>query len=300
MNEATDWYQLHFDVRADEAGDVAERLEAAAPVAVTMTDLADAPIYEPAPGEAPLWPETRVSGLFPADRAGELTELAQAIDSGLADGSAARWHIERFADRAWERVWLDDFRPIDCGHGLWICPRHLSPPAPAATNLRLDPGLAFGTGTHPTTRLCLERLARTPPRGQHLIDYGCGSGILGIAALLLGAQRVEAVDIDPQALRATRDNAEANGVAERITVHLADELPALEADGLLANILAGPLVELMPRFHRCLRPGGWIVLSGILADQAGLVEEAMATDFVDIERHRRGDWCRITARRRHG
>ena len=297
MNDETVWYQLHLEVDAERVEAVCELLEDASPLAVSMTDLADDPVYEPAPGETLLWPDTRVSALFPAERAGELPGLAEDIASRLPTGTPPRWRLERLEDQVWERVWLDDFRPIDCGHGLWVCPSHLPPPDPGAVNIRLDPGLAFGSGTHPTTRLCLEWLAGNAVDGQTIIDYGCGSGILGIAALRLGAREVHAVDLDPQALTATRDNAEANGVADRIHTRLPGEPLATEADGLLANILAGPLVELMPLFRMHVRRGGWIVLSGILNEQARAVEAALADGFETIDRCARNGWVRIAARR---
>ena len=297
MNDEAVWYQLHLEVSSERAEAVCELLETSSPLAVSMTDLADDPVYEPAPGETPLWSDTRVSGLFPAERAEELPGLAEGIASRLPTGTPLRWHLERLADQVWERVWLDDFRPIDCGHDLWICPSHLPPPDPGAVNIRLDPGLAFGSGTHPTTRLCLEWLAENTVDGQTIIDYGCGSGILGIAALRLGANTVHAVDLDPQALTATRNNADENGVAERIRTMLPTEPLTIAADGLLANILAGPLVELMPRFRERLRPGGWIVLSGILAEQAPAVEAVMGDDFTAVERRERDGWVRLAARR---
>jgi ribosomal protein L11 methyltransferase len=193
-------------------------------------------------------------------------------------------------DQVWERVWLEHFHPMQFGRRLWICPAGQRPAAQNAVIVELDPGLAFGTGTHPTTALCLEWLEGSDLAGNNLIDYGCGSGILAIAALRLGAANAIAVDHDPQALEATRDNAIKNGVHERLTVHLPADAPRQPSDLLVANILAGPLIELAPRLCGLLKPGGRFALSGILADQGAAVAAAYAPFATLGPRHQRDDW----------
>jgi ribosomal protein L11 methyltransferase len=270
-------------------GDV-ERLSAAAESAcfsagalsVTLTDAVDDAILEPAPGEVRLWPQTVLQAVFDADTAGPLAIIALAA---ALDVPADRIRAERVADRAWEREWLKDFHSMRFGHRLWIVPSHESPPADSqAVVVKLDPGLAFGTGTHPSTALCLQWLDAglvSAAANGTVIDYGCGSGVLAVAAALLGARQpaptvVHAFDIDPQALIATRDNAEANGVADRIVIHDIEATLPKGVDVVLANILAGTLIELAPRLASLVRPGGHLVLAGILDEQAQEVRAAFA------------------------
>jgi len=234
-------------------------------LSVTLTDAVDDAILEPAPGEVRLWPQTVLQALFPAETAGpeSIIVLACALDL-----PAERIRAERVADRVWEREWLKDFHSMRFGRRLWIVPTHEQlPEGPDNVCVRLDPGLAFGTGTHPSTALCLTWLDSRLPSGARVVDYGCGSGVLGIAAALLGAGDVQAFDIDPQALIATRDNALVNGVDNIVQVHEKEASLPPEADVVLANILAGTLVELAPRLCGLLRPGGQLVLAGILKQQ---------------------------------
>ena len=242
-----------------------ERLEGilweAGAVSVTAQDGGDEPLLEPGPAETPLWREIVVTGLFQQDM--DVTRVASAL--GEAEFSVL--DIDDLADRVWEREWLARFQPAQFGDRLWVCPTESSPPAGAQVVMYLDPGLAFGTGTHPTTRLCLEWLDGHIEAGMTVIDYGCGSGILGIAALLLSARRVVAVDNDPQALTATLANATANGVAGKLEALLPTEVPEEPADVVIANILAQPLIDLAPRLCSLLEPGGRLVLSGIMEDQ---------------------------------
>jgi ribosomal protein L11 methyltransferase len=248
-------------------------------LSVTLTDAVDDAILEPAPGEVRLWPQTVLQAVFDADTAGPQAIIALAT---ALDVPASRIRAERVADRAWEREWLKDFHSMRFGRRLWIVPSHEQPPVdPQAVIVRLDPGLAFGTGTHPSTALCLEWLDGHMAGGLTVIDYGCGSGVLAVAAALLGAGQptptlVHAFDIDPQALIATRDNAEANRVADRIVIHEREAGLPSGVDVLLANILAGTLVELAPRLTSLVRPGGHLVLAGILDEQAQEVRAAFA------------------------
>jgi ribosomal protein L11 methyltransferase len=260
--------QLILDLGAREPAPWEDALFELGAVSVTLEDAADDPVLEPAPGATPLWPTVVVKALF--DAGADATAIADALARRLPGGPAPRY--ETVADQAWERVWLEDFRPMRFGRRLWVCPGGLPAGAPDAVRIELDPGLAFGTGTHPTTALCLEWLDGHELSGRDVVDYGCGSGILAIAAARLGAPRVRAVDIDPQALIATRDNAGRNGCAAQLACGLpADLLPASRRqtfDVLVANILSGPLVRLAPELRRFAGPATRVALSGILADQA--------------------------------
>lgn len=263
------WLQLCFESDAEQAPQLEDTLLELGAAAVTLQDSADEPVLEPGVGERPLWRATRVVALFEehADRDNIVAALATRVDR------LPPWRAERLEDRVWERVWMDDFQPMSFGRRLWVCPSWSSPPAADAVVLALDPGLAFGTGTHPTTALCLQWLDSQPLAGCTVLDYGCGSGILAIAALLLGAERAWGVDNDPQALAASRDNAARNGIAqERLTLFAPEEFPAeWQADVTVANILAGPLQSLASRLIAQTLPGGRLVLSGLLSDQGPAV-----------------------------
>lgn len=241
-------------------------------LALTMTDDADDPVLEPGVGETPLWPSVCITALFDGDTPwqsllGKLS-LLPGVDRPQQVG------FRKFKQRQWERLCLDRFQPMQFGRGLWIVPSNQSVPAEAEYVLRLDPGLAFGTGSHPTTRMCLQWIAQHDFTGQCVLDYGCGSGVLGIAAAIMGAAQVICVDNDPQALTATADNAQRNQVGNIIRTLAVEEFIPPAADVALANILAGPLVELAPILLASLRPGGALVLAGILVEQANEVAAA--------------------------
>jgi len=290
------WQELTLRLAREQLETAESLLLAAGAVSVTYRDAEDQPVLEPAPGETPLWDQVLVSGLFEAD-----ADLAtvRALIAAQLPGMAADATTRRIEDQDWERAWMDDFRPMRFGERLWICPSWGEPPEPDAVNILIDPGLAFGSGTHPTTALCLEWLDAHPPTGRDVIDYGSGSGILAVAALRLGAARVTAVDIDPQALIATRDNAAKNGVDDdRLCVDYPERLGDATADLVIANILAGPLAELAPTMADRVRPGGAIVLSGILREQAETVRGAY-TPWFDMDPPAfREDWTRLSGRRR--
>lgn len=291
------WIELRLECPREQADAVSDALMEAGALSITLTDAADDPVLEPAPGEVPLWPRVIAVGLFDAAAdIGQVLLLAQ-MALGLAAPPAVT--VTTVAGQDWERVRLDELRALRFGERLWVCPRGRSVDDPDAVVVLLDPGLAFGTGTHPTTALCLEWLDAHARPGDRAIDYGCGSGILAIAAARLGAAAVFALDIDSQALQATGENARANAVADRITIATPDQAPPFKADCLLANILARPLIELAPRFAALLRPGGRLAVSGILADQADAVAEALAAaGFTPEGRAEREGWVRLDARRR--
>ncbi|BFM05398.1 50S ribosomal protein L11 methyltransferase [Halioxenophilus aromaticivorans] len=289
------WLQLKIDSSRERAAAIEFALTRAGALSITLKDNADEPILEPALGETPLWRETQIIALFEADIETELVD--QQLAPKLAPADHSRW--EQLEDKDWSRAWMDDYHPIQCGQRLWVCPSWTQPPDPSAINLMLDPGLAFGTGTHPTTFLCLQWLDQLDCTHKSVLDYGCGSGILGIAALLLGAGSALGVDIDPQALLATLDNAKRNHLApERFPVYLPPKAPTGHADIVLANILAGPLVELAEDITQRLKPGGSICLSGVLAIQAETVKDAYAQwiDFDPVATEQ--EWCRITGRKK--
>lgn len=296
------WLELSLTLRSDQQESVEAALDDVGALAVTLLD-ADADtsnenaILEPAVGETPLWSMIVLSALFEAavDRSGLVHVLAELLPDLVPEQIAFR----EVADQDWTRVWMDQFKPMRFGERLWIYPWNIDPPADdEAVIVRLDPGLAFGTGTHPTTALCLEWLDRHDLNGKRIIDYGCGSGILAIAAALLGAARVIAIDNDPQALEASRDNAARNAVAERIQLELPNALALAPADMLVANILAGPLHELAPVFTASLKPGGALAVSGILLGQEAELCVRYAEWFDDLVVSTREDWVRIDGRLR--
>lgn len=269
---------------------------------ITLEDAADDPVLEPAPGTTPLWPTVRVKALFDADA--DESAIAHALRSSFGEALPAA-SFERIADRVWEREWLRDFKPMRFGRRLWICPAGMRPAQPAIDEaagepvfIDLDPGLAFGTGTHPTTALCLEWLDAADVRGKSVIDYGCGSGVLAIAALRLGASSAIAVDIDPQAVIATRDNARRNGVAAELTASTVDDAQLHAVDVVLANILAEPLDQLAPTLAQLVCARGHVVLSGLLATQADALARRYGAWFDMTAARTREDWARLTGIKR--
>ncbi|MCY3565117.1 MAG: 50S ribosomal protein L11 methyltransferase [Gammaproteobacteria bacterium] len=299
------WRQLKLRLRGHELEAAEALLWERGALAVSSSDAgADdlglnntvRPLFELEPGDAPLWDRLRLSALFSFEA--ELGDLCRELRSVFPDSAP---EIETLAEKQWERVWLEDFHPMQFGERLWVCPSGHAPPDPAAVNLMLDPGLAFGTGTHPTTAMCLNRLAGISPEGLSVIDYGCGSGILAIAAALLGAWPVFAVDHDARALAACRENRRRNDLTEtRVMAVSPERLPALQVDLLLANILAEPLFELRERLSALVRPGGTIVLSGILEKQAEQLREAYNENF-DLESAiAEGEWVLLAGRRKSG
>ncbi len=287
------WLQLTLEATHSNSEQLSDILTQAGAVSVTLQDAHDDPIFEPPPGSTPLWKELLLTGLFAADI--QVDSVLNYIRSQF--GELPTYTLNPLEDKDWIRAWMDDFKPMLFGQRVWICPTWLTPPEPEAVNIMLDPGLAFGTGTHPTTSLCLQWLDQHFNQPVDVIDYGCGSGILGIAANLLGAPKVYAVDLDPQALLATQANAEKNQVVERMETFSVSDFTrkhqTLRCPLLLANILAGPLVELSEMLASHVAPGGKIVLSGILAEQAEKVSAAYQHWFKIDDISQEGDWIRI-------
>jgi len=270
------FWQLSFELGQRDPDTAEESCFDLGATSVTFVDAHDDPVLEPLPGEFRLWPTTRLRALFAESHEPEV--LARSLARALAI-PVEQVRVERIEDRVWEREWLRDFHAMRFGHRLWICPHHEDVTRPGAVVVRMDPGLAFGTGTHPTTALCLEWLDRHLLAGQRVIDYGCGSGILAVAAAKLGAREAHCFDIDPQALTATAENAAANDVQSQVAVHVtSDDLPR-SVDVLMANILSGPLCELAPTFGSLVRSGGAIVLAGLLEHQVSDVTQAYSAWF---------------------
>ena len=261
------WLILHIESDEEHCEAIEDALLSTGASAVTLQDNADQPLFEPDPGTTPLWRNLLISGMYDAATDIEAIVAQLRSQSGLVLG---QHRVEILEDKDWVRTWMDSYQPMPMGQRLWICPSWLQPPDANAVNLVLDPGMAFGTGTHPTTSMCLQWLDAAAVEGKTVIDYGCGSGILAIAALLLGADSGIATDIDPQAIAATRSNAERNQVDDhRLRLcYPQDMVDAAPADILLANILAGPLSSMAPQISALVKVGGQIVLSGILRQQA--------------------------------
>ncbi|WP_349572517.1 50S ribosomal protein L11 methyltransferase [Azotobacter salinestris] len=290
------WLQIRLAITPDQAGALEDQLLELGAVSVTFMDAEDQPIFEPDLGTTPLWSHTHLLALFEADTDADALLAHLRL---LRGGELPEHQIERIEDQDWERSWMDNFQPMRFGRRLWIVPSWHQAPEPEAVNLLLDPGLAFGTGTHPTTALCLEWLDGQDLAGCSVLDFGCGSGILAIAALLLGAERAVGTDIDPQALEASRDNATRNGIdPARFPLYLPADLPQQPADVVVANILAGPLVQLAPTITSLVSPGGRLALSGILAEQAEEVRAAYQGAFALDPSAEKDGWVRISGVRR--
>jgi len=287
------WLQLTLEANQNNSEQLSDLLSQAGAAAVTMQDARDDPIFEPPPGSTPLWEHLLLTGLFDAQT--NIDSVLQFIKSNY--GETPSYTLNPLEDKDWTRAWMDNFKPMQFGERVWICPSWHTPPDPDAVNIMLDPGMAFGTGTHPTTSLCLQWLDKHFHDPIDVIDYGCGSGILGIAANLLGSEHVYAVDLDPQALLSTRANAEKNHVLNKIetfsVTDFSQQFQSLQCPLLLANILAGPLIELAEMLASHVKPKGNIVLSGILAEQAEKVSNVYKQWFTIDEITQEDDWIRI-------
>ncbi len=287
------WLQLTLEATKSNSDQLSELLTQAGAVAVTLQDAFDDPIFEPPIGSTPLWKELLITGLFDADI--NIDTVLNLIKENT--GILPFYTLNPLEDKDWIRAWMDDFKPMQFGQRVWICPSWHTPPDTRAVNIMLDPGLAFGTGTHPTTSLCLKWLDNHFYEPIDVIDYGCGSGVLGIAASLLNAHKVYAVDLDPQALIATLANAEKNNVSDKLETFSVNSFKQqqtqLQCPLLIANILAAPLIELAPILSAHVSSGGHILLSGILEEQAEKVSNAYKKWFTIDEVTQEGEWIRI-------
>ena len=287
------WQQLHLQCEKDNV-DLAEALllEAGA-LSIALDDAGDQPLFEPLPGESPLWDEVILTGLFDATIESGTPDVIEQLSHEIgAHVQASRTWVSAVDDKDWEREWMSNYKPIECANDLWIVPNWLTPPNPEATNIIMDPGLAFGTGYHATTRLCLDWLTEQNLTDKVVIDYGCGSGILGIAALLLGARHVYSVDIDPQAVLATNQNAARNHVDNRLQAFLPEDFTTFwqqqniaPVEVMVANILAKPLIGLAPYFATLMAPKSRIVLAGLIESQTEQVSEAYQPYFALDPKH---------------
>ena len=290
------WVQITLSSSPENSEFLEDMLLLCGAGAVSMLDGADQPVFEPIKGTTPLWQDTQVMGLFEADTDGDalLDYLGNGWLAAFANTPFPNYKLEILEDKDWERQWMDRFEPLQFGSRLWVCPSWKPVPDPMAVNLMLDPGLAFGTGSHPTTALCLQWIAEQDWQGKTVIDYGCGSGILAIGAILMGAERVLGVDNDTQALTATKNNAQRNGIAaQAIPVFLPEDTPQEAVDVMLANILAGPLIEMAAHLAELTKVRGLITLSGILEHQADAVVEAYSPWFDMHTVVSKDEWVRI-------
>jgi ribosomal protein L11 methyltransferase len=291
------WLQVRATVTKDQVQLAEALLESLEAVSVILDDAQDQALLEPLPGEMPLWDQVIVTGLFYEDA--DVEQLQGFLSAQLPGASVNHDYLE---EQVWERAWMDHYEPIQCGDRLWIVPEWLSPPDQNTINLMLDPGLAFGTGNHASTFLCLQWLDKQDLQGKVVIDYGCGSGILGIAALLLGAKQVYAVDLDPQAVLSTRQNAALNNVEDKIWTGLPEEFehhfPDLQADVIVANILAGPLMHLASTFAELAKPNALIAMAGIIEEQVEDLRQSYAKWFnLHTLEQREENWCRLSGER---
>lgn len=285
------WLQISVTSDENTAPQIADFFSDTGALSVTYLDAEDVPIYEPALNETKIWGKTVIVALYELDHQPEL--IRTALFAKFPQSPLFNWQTEVLEDQDWERAWMEYYQPMKFADKLWVCPTGQENHEQGTVCLTLDPGLAFGTGTHPTTALCLEWLAGHDLTDKIVIDYGCGSGILAVAAVLLGAKHSHAIDIDPQAITATLANAQKNQVTEKISCYLPEQFTPLAADVVLANILAKPLIELAPAIIELLKPHGQLVLSGILNDQADTVRAAYATKIAMNPVVSQEDWCRL-------
>ncbi len=290
------WWQLSVSCEAAELVTVESLMLEQGSLSISISDARDEPIFEPLPGETPLWSHSVITGLFEAAVSAE--DLTQSLSSVLPDHLVASLRCQALEDEDWKNSYQHHFNPLQVGSALWIVPSWHQPPDPDAVNITLDPGMAFGTGGHATTALCLGWLGEHSINNFEVIDFGCGSGILGIAALKLGARRVQAVDIDPQALTATRENCRINEIDDSaIMIGQPDELDQLPVDLLMANILCQPLIDLKQQLSALVKPGGKILLSGILKEQVETLQSVYQEYFQLDPAETMDDWARLTGTR---
>lgn len=286
------WQQLKINITSNYAEKLGDLLSELGAQAVTFIDAKDTPMYEPKPGEIMLWPDTQVIGLYDANE--DLSWVVTKVMEELPFLDSTSLVLDQLEDKDWEREWMVNFHPMKFGNRLWICPSWREVPDINAVNIMLDPGLAFGTGTHPTTSLCLEWLDGIDLQNKVVVDFGCGSGILGIAALKLGAKEVIGIDIDPQALQASEENAKRNGVNDRLSLFLPQHQPTIQADIVVANILAAPLKELVGTISNYCKNQGQLLMSGILEEQSDSVMQAYENQFSFDPVVSKEEWVRLS------
>lgn len=290
------WLQFSLATTKDQVDAWSEFLLDSGAAAISLEDNQHQGIYELNPDHKPMWDKLKIIALFTEDIDPLLVQaqLANYIDAeALAAG-----HWKKIVEEDWLDKWKEDLQPMHFGNNLWICPSWCEIPDPTAINIILDPEQAFGTGTHPTTALCLGWIARNINSGDVVVDYGCGSGILAIAAAKMGASKTYGTDIDPLCLEVSNNNALKNHVsADDFITCLPEQMPAIKADLMIANILAQPLVGLAPTLAALLKPEGKLVLSGILAEQTDMVIQGYRPWFDDFEVQQQAEWVRITARK---
>ena len=291
------WIQLRLSANEETAEKYSDWLSACGAQAVTFIDAKDTPIYEPLPGDEVIyWNNTVVMGLYDASH--DMDKVLNYLKGIHPDKANMVYKLEQLEDKDWEREWMDNFHPMKFGQRLWICPSWRDVPDPTAVNVMLDPGLAFGTGTHPTTALCLTWLDGLDLEGKTVVDFGCGSGILSLAALKLGAKKVIGIDIDPQALQASLENAKRNQCEDRLELFLPKDQPKFKADVVVANILAGPLRELAPVIIEYVTSNGVLALSGVLEEQAEQLQtiygEFCQMDAITVQ----DEWVRLSGVRK--
>lgn len=288
------WLQLVCHTKEENAEAIESAMEQSNALSITLQDKFDNPVLEPLPGEFRLWKDLIITALFDYDT--DLNPLNELLSQNTESWNIDNFLIETIEDQDWERVWMKDFHPMQFGQNLWVYPSNYEIPEDDSIKILLDPGLAFGTGTHPTTALCLEWLDQNPPINHNVIDYGCGSGILALAAAKLGANKIIATDIDPQALTATKDNMQRNNIeVEKIPCYLPQDCPKEPADLVLANILCGPLNELFSTLSALTKNGGKMVLSGLLEEQQHQIIDTYSANFENFEIKQLDDWVRISA-----
>ena len=291
------WIQLRLSADEDTAEKYSDWLSACGAQAVTFIDAKDTPIYEPLPGDEVIyWNNTVVMGLYDASH--DMDKVLNYLKGIHPDKANMAYKLEQLEDKDWEREWMDNFHPMKFGQRLWVCPSWREVPDPSAVNVMLDPGLAFGTGTHPTTALCLTWLDGLDLVGKTVVDFGCGSGILSLSALKLGAKKVIGIDIDPQALQASLENAKRNQCEDRLELFLPKDQPKFKADVVVANILAGPLRELAPVIIEYVASNGVLALSGVLEEQAQQLQtiygEFCQMDPIKVQE----EWVRLSGVRK--
>ena len=288
-------HQLSVKTNSHYSQQIEDNLFELGALSVSFTDSEDQPIFEPKLGTTPLWDKVTILAIFSDEP--DLDIILSVLKNNQINIEKEALSVDPLPKKDWTRAWMDDYKPMQYGTNFWVVPHHIEPPDSNAINLRLDPGLAFGSGTHPTTRLCLQWIAENDLQGKTVVDFGCGSGILAIGACLCGAKEVICTDIDPQALESTRNNAKANKVENKISLYLPKDMPEIKADIVLANILSGPLCELSTIISGLCKEKASLVLSGILEEQQTTIADCYQDQFKQVKITQDDDWVRIVATR---